>query len=221
MGISDSGVFGGTVALRARHYSRRTEEAYVYWIGRFIRLHERWHTRQLTKADVDRFLPHRLVEEHGAAAPQNQALCAILILREGVLEHPLDRIEGVVRARRPKRLPLVLTVVEAAQVIGHLQSDKWLIAMLLCSGGLRLLEALRLRVKDLDPERGEISVREREGDKDRLTMLPKAVIRPLRKHKGCVRAIHQHDLADGYGRVELPHALARKYPNTNWDWSWH
>jgi len=137
-----------------------------------------------------------------------------------VLEKPLDRIEGVVRARSPKRLPVVLTVDEVSRVMLHLSGDKWLIAMLLYGGGLRLLEVLRLRVKDLDFERGEITVREGKGDKDRVTTMPLAVIRPLQEHLQRVQAIHQQDLADGYGRVELPHALNRKYPNANREWGW-
>lgn len=175
---------------------------------------------ELAERDVNRFLTHLAVKEHVAASTQNQALSAILFLYEHVLEQPLDRIEGVVRARRPKRLPVVLTVDEVSRVTGHLSGDKWLIAMLLYGGGLRLLEALRLRVKDLDFERGEITVREGKGDKDRVTMLPQAVIPALQAHLRRVEAIHQRDVADGYGRVELPHALARKYPNANREWRW-
>lgn len=207
-------------ALRVRHYSRRTEEAYIHRIGRSVRFHQHRHPRDVVEADVDRFLTHLAVQEHVAASTQNQALSAILFLYEHVLEQSLDRIEGVVRARRPKRLPVVLTVDEVSRVLAHLSGDKWLIAMLLYGAGIRLLEALRLRVKDLDFERGEITVREGKGDKDRVTMLPQAVIRPLQKHLQRVRAIHEQDLADGYGRVELPHALARKYPNANREWCW-
>lgn len=160
------------------------------------------------------------VKEHVAAATQNQALSAILFLYEHVLEQPLDRIEGVVRARRPKRLPVVLAVDEVSRVMSHLTGDKWLIAMLLYGGGLRLLEALRLRVKDLDFERGEITVRDGKGDKDRVTTMPRAVVHRLQEHLQRVKRIHEQDVADGYGRVELPHALARKYPNANRDWAW-
>ncbi len=206
--------------LRVRHYSRRTEEAYVHWIRRYIEFQQHRHPRQLSEGDVNRFLTHLAVKEHVAASTQNQALSAILFLYEHVLEQPLDRIEGVVRARRPKRLPVVLTVDEVSRVMAHLTGDKWLIAMLLYGGGLRLLEALRLRVKDLDFERGEIAVREGKGDKDRVTMVPQAVIRPLQEHLRHVESIHRQDLADGYGRVELPHALARKYPNANREWRW-
>ncbi len=206
--------------LRVRHYSRRTEEAYVHWIRRYIEFHDHEHPRQLAECDVNRFLTQLAVKEHVAASTQNQALSAILFLYEHVLEQPLDRIQGVVRARRPKRLPVVLTVDEVSRVIAHLSGDKWLIAMLLYGGGLRLLEALRLRVKDLDFERGEITVREGKGDKDRVTMLPQAVIWPLQEHLRRVQLIHHQDLSDGYGRVELPHALARKYPNANQEWCW-
>jgi integron integrase len=206
--------------LRVRHYSRRTEQAYIHWIGRFIKFHRQRHPRELSEADVNRFLTDLAVNGHVAASTQNQALSALLFLYEHVLEQPLDRIEGVVRARRPKRLPVVLTVDEVSRVMAHLTGDKWLIAMLLYGGGLRLLEALRLRVKDLDFERGEITVREGKGDKDRVTTMPRAVVHLLQEHLRRVQTVHQQDLADGYGRVELPHALARKYPNANREWCW-
>jgi len=206
--------------LRVRHYSRRTEDAYVHWIRRYIEFHGRRHPRKLDESDVNRFLTSLAVKEHVAASTQNQALSAILFLYEHVLEQPLDRIKGVVRARRPKRLPVVLTVDEVSRVMAHLSGDKWLIAMLLYGGGLRLLEALRLRVKDLDFERGEITVREGKGDKDRVTMLPQAVSPPLQEHLRAVQRIHEQDVAGGYGRVELPHALARKYPSANREWAW-
>jgi site-specific recombinase XerD len=163
---------------RVRHYSRRTEEAYLHWIRRYIEFHEHQHPRQLGEDDVNRFLTHLAVKEHVAASTQNQALSAILFLYEQVLEQPLDRIEGVVRAHRPKRLPVVLTVDEVSRVMSHLTGDKCLIAMLLYGGELRLLEALRLRVKDVDFERGEITVREGKGDKDRVTTMPRAAIHP-------------------------------------------
>ena len=207
-------------AMRVRHYSRRTEQAYVNWIRRFILFHGPHHPRELAEDHVNRFLTHLAVKEHVAASTQNQALSAILFLYEHVLRQPLDRIEGVVRARRPKRLSVVLTTDEVSRVMAHFTDDKWLIATLLYGGGLRLLEALRLRVKDLDFGRGEITVREGKGDKDRVTMLPQVVIRPLHDHLKRVQEIHHQDLADGYGRVDLPHALSRKYPNANREWRW-
>jgi len=146
--------------LRVRHYSRRTEVAYIHSMRRYIELHEHQHPRQLAEGDVNRFLTFLAVKEHVAASTQNQALSAILFLYEHVLKQPLDRIEGVVRARRPKRLPVVLTVDEVSRVMFHLRGDKWLVAMLLYGSGLRLLESLRLRAKDLDFERGEITVRD-------------------------------------------------------------
>ena len=167
--------------LRVRHYSRRTEEAYVHWIRRYIVLHDRQHPRELAEDDVTRFLSHLAVKTRVAASTQNQALSAILFLYEHVLGLPLDRIEGVVRARRPNRLPVVLTVDEVSRVMTHLAGDKWLVAMLLYGGGLRLLEALGLRVKDLDFERGEITVREGKGDKDRVTTMPRAIAHPLQQ----------------------------------------
>lgn len=206
--------------LRAHHYSLRTERAYVGWIRRFILFHRPRHPRELSEANANRFLTHLAVDEHVAASTQNQALAAILFLYDKVLEQPLDRIEGVIRARKPKRLPVVLTADEVARVMAYLTGDKWLIATLLYGGGLRLLEALRLRVKDLDFERGEITVREGKGDKDRVTMLPEVVTRPLHDHLKRVQEIHQQDLSDGYGRVELPHALGRKFPHADREWRW-
>lgn len=191
--------------LWVRHDSRRTEEAYVPWTPRYIEFHQHRHPRQLAQGDVNRFLTHLAVQERMAASTQNQALSAILFLYEYVLEQPLDRIEGVVRARRPKRLPVVLTADEVSRVMAHLTGDKWLIGMLLYGSGLRLLEALRLRVKDLDFHRGEITVREGKGDKDRVTMMPQAVIRPLQKHLRRVEAIHQHDFA---GRIRASRVAA-------------
>jgi site-specific recombinase XerD len=184
--------------LPVRHDARRTEEAYVHWIRRSIEFHRHRHPRQLRESDANRFLTHLAVKEHVAASTRNQALSAVLFLYEHVLEQPLDRIEGVVRPRRPKRLPVVLTVDEVWRVMAHLIGDEWLIAMLRYGGGLRLLEALRLRVKDLDLERGEITVREGKGDKDPVTTMPRAVIQPLQEHLRRAQAIHQQDLADGY-----------------------
>jgi integron integrase len=137
-----------------------------------------------------------------------------------VLKQPLDRIDGVVRARRSKRLPVVLTVDEVARILSHLKGDKWLIAMLLYGGGLRLLESLRLRVKDLDFQRCELTVRRGKGDKDRITMLPQSVLGPLQRHLAKVESIHKKDLEEGYGRIDMPDALARKYPNANREWRW-
>lgn len=206
--------------LRARHYSRRTEEAYLHWIRRYLEFHKYQHPRRLAESDVNQFLTRLAVQEHVAASTQNQALSALLFLYQHVLQQPLDRIEGVVRAKRPSRLPVVMTVDEVARVLANLSGDKWLVAMLLYGSGLRLLEALRLRVKDLDFERGEITVREGKGNKDRVTMMPQVINRPLQEHLQRVQKLHQEDLNHGYGRVELPDALDRKFPNANREWRW-
>lgn len=206
--------------LRVRHYSRRTEEAYLHWIRRYIEFHEHQHPRLLAERDVNRFLTHLAVDEHVAASTQNQALSAILFLYEHVLEQPLDRIEGVVRAKKPRRLPVVLTEDEVARLFEHLCGTPRLIAMLLYGGGLRQMEALRLRVKDLNFEARVVIVREGKGDKDRRTPLPAALVAPLQAHLVRVKRIHEQDLASGFGAVELPHAFDRKSPQAAKNWLW-
>lgn len=206
--------------LRVRHYSRHTEEAYVHWIGRFVKFHRQHHPRTLSEADVNRFLTDLAVNGHVAASTQNQALAALLFLYEHVLEQPLDRIEGVVRANRPKRLPVVLTQDEVRAVIQWMTGPYQLIVLLLYGGGLRQIECLRLRVKDIDFARHELTVREGKGDKDRITMLPASIDQPLQEHLQMARSLHREDLEKGFGRVELPHALARKYPNADREWAW-
>jgi integron integrase len=206
--------------LRVRHYARRTEEAYLHWIGRFILFHDRRHPRQLAEDDVNRFLTHLAVQEHVAASTQNQALSAILFLYEKVLEQPLNRIDGVVRARRPKRLPVVLSRDEVRRVLNELEGGYRIIGLLLYGAGLRLLECLRLRVKDVDFERRELTVRGGKGDKDRRTMLPEAAVESLRLQIERVRRLHQRDLARGFGTVELPWALERKLPGAAREFGW-
>lgn len=169
-------------AFRVRHYSRRTEQAYVAWVRKSIVFRENRHPRELAEGDLNRFLTHFAVNEHVAASTQNQALSAVLFLYQHVLKKPLNRIDGVVRANRPKRLPVVLTVDDASRVMAHLSGDKWLAASLLYGGGLRLLESLRVRVVDLDFEKCELTVREGKGDKDRVTMLPRIALEPPQRH---------------------------------------
>lgn len=206
--------------FRVRHYSRRTEQAYVHWIRRFIEYHNHRHPRGLGEADVNRFLTHLAVREHVAASTQNQALAAILFLYQHVLEQPLDRIDGVVRANRPKRLPVVLTQDEVARVLAGMRGTPQLVASLQYAAGLRVLEALQLRIKDLDFSACEVVVRQGKGNKDRRSMLPASLHEPLRKHLRSVQEQHERDLRRGDGRAPLPDALVRKYPNANREWAW-
>ena len=208
-------------ALRARHYSRRTEEAYVHWIRRLVLFHHGRHPRELAEGDVNRFLTHLAIEQNVAASTQNQALAALLFLYEHVLEQPLNRIAGVVRARRPRRLPVVLSRDEVAAVLAELDGDPYLVCALLYGSGLRVLEGLGVRVKDLDFARAETTVRDGKGRKDRVTMLPAALDEPLQDHLRRVRQQHEADIyKPGLGQAPLPDALARKYPNAAREWGW-
>ena len=206
--------------LRVHHYSRRTERAYVGWIRRFILFHRPRHPRELSEADANRFLTHLAVDGHVSASTQNQALAAILFLYDKILEQPLDRIEGVVRARRPRRLPVVLTRQEVVRVIGELKGIYQTIGVLLYGSGLRMLECLRLRVKDVDLDRHELTVREGKGDKDRRTMLPNSAKESLQVQIAGVRRQHERDLANGFGTVELPDALERKFAGAASEFRW-
>jgi len=218
---SATGLLGPTrQALQARHYARSTEQAYVAWIARFVAFHGGRHPAEMGAADVNRFLTHLAVDERVAASTQNQALAALLFLYDSVLRRPLGRIEGVVRARRPRRLPVVLTPQEVRAVLDNLDGTPRLVCALLYGSGLRLLECLRLRVKDVDVQRNEITVRDGKGGKDRVTMLPTAVKPALQAQLEKVRRQHEKDLASGLGRAPLPDALARKYPGADRQWIW-
>jgi integron integrase len=206
--------------INVRHYSLRTRKAYVEWIVRYIRFHGRRHPRDLGGDEVRAFLSHLATDLQVAPATQAQALSALLFLYKHVLKADLPWIDNVVRAHRPRRLPTVLTKDEARKVIAHLRGDYWLIAGLLYGSGLRLMEALRLRVKDLDLYHHRIAVRSGKGAKDRMTIVSPALIEPLRQHLAKARTLHDHAMASGYGGVELPHALARKYPRAFQQWGW-
>ena len=207
-------------AARLRHYSRRTEAAYVAWIRRYIFFHGKRHPAELGAAEVTRFLSSLAVDGHVAASTQNQALGALLFLYRDVLELDLPWLDGIVRAKRPDRLPVVLTREEVAAVLRPLTGVPRLMASLLYGSGLRLLECCRLRIQDVDFARNQIVVRGGKGDKDRVTMLPGVVKTDLARHLEGVRAQHQRDLHQGAGWVELPTALARKYPNAGREWVW-
>jgi integron integrase len=207
-------------AIRRRYYSRRTEEAYVHWIKRFIYFSGKRHPETLGETEVTAFLNHLAADRHVAAATQNQALSAILFLYREVLGKELGWLDGLVRASRPPRLPVVLTRAEAERLLAQLTGTKWLIASLLYGSGLRVMECLRLRVKDVDLSYRQILVRDGKGEKDRVTMLPGKLVEPLRAHLGRVRLLHARDLREGYGEVNLPYALARKYPRAGREWCW-
>lgn len=207
-------------ALRSRHYSRRTEQTYCLWVKRFIYFHNVRPPTEMAEPQINAFLTHLAVKRKVSASTQNQALSALLFLYRHVLNRQIGDLGEVIRARRPKRLPVVMTRDEVKAVLGHLKGDKWLMATLMYGAGLRLMECLRLRVQDLDFSRNEILVRNGKGAKDRITMLPESVKTQLQEHLKRVKSVHERDLADGWGRVLLPDALDRKYPNTPKEWRW-
>ena len=206
--------------LRVRHYSLRTEQAYLGWVRRFVAHHGRRHPRTMGAAEVQAFLTALAVEGRVAPSTQNQALSALLFLYREVLGMELAWMESVVRAKRQRKLPVVLSRAELERLLAQLEGRPWLMASLLYGTGMRLLEMLRLRVKDLDFERGEITVRDGKGAKDRRTVLPRALVPALRLEVERARALHAQDVAAGYGSVWLPHALARKYPNAPREFGW-
>jgi len=207
--------------LRLKHYARRTEEAYVDWIVRYIHFHHNRHPSELGTADVEAFLTYLATERNVAASTQNQAFCAILFLYREVLNLPLNA-EAIqpLWAKKPAHLPVVLTKEEVGQVLAQMSGTQLLQAQLLYGSGLRLLECLRLRVKDLDFALHEIIVRDPKGNHDRVTMLPVSLIPRLREQLEHARQLHTQDLNAGYGAVYLPYALAEKYPNAARDWAW-
>ena len=207
-------------AIRRRHYSERTEETYVHWIKRFIFFSGKRHPAELGGEEVTAFLNYLARERTVAAATQNQALSALLFLYKEVLGQPLPWLDGLERAKRPARVPSVLTREEVRGLLAHMRGSKWLMASLLYGAGLRLRECLKLRVKDVDFGYRQIVVRNGKGAKDRVTMLPASVVAPLQAHLERVRKLHERDVARGYGDVELPDALARKYPRAQYEWGW-
>lgn len=207
-------------AIRVRHYSIRTEQAYVQWTKRFINFHNMRHPAQMGEQEVASFLTWLAVSRNVAANTQNQALNALVFLYRHVLEQPLQEVSGVTRAKKPQKLPVVLTTQEVSQLLSALKGSYWLIGCLLYGSGLRLLESVRLRVMDLDFDHCALFIRNGKGSKDRVVTLAEELIEPLKRHIQCVRTLHERDLAEGYGEVYLPYALARKYPNAPKEWGW-
>ena len=209
-------------ALRAKHYSIRTEKSYVDWARRYILFHDKRHPEELGADHVNRFLTHLAVHGKVAASTQNQALSALLFLYGELLGMPLPDTGGLVRAKKPRRIPTVLTREEVHRVLSRLDGPQKIAATLLYGAGLRLLEVLRLRVKDVDFGLGQLVIRDGKGQKDRVTMLPDAARGALALHLSEIRRLHARDLAEGFGRVWLPDALSRKAPDaaTLWGWQW-
>lgn len=206
--------------LRRKHYSRRTEEAYVGWIRRYMLFHKNRHPKEMGAAEIQAFLTHLAVDLQVAASTQNQAFSALIFLYHEALHQELSRAIQTFRAKEPRRLPTILTREEIQQVFAHLSGPHSIPVKLLYGSGLRVLECVRLRVRDLDFARREVLVRDGKGQKDRRTVLPETLILPLQAHLHTVKQLHAQDLAAGYGCVYLPDALAEKYPNAGREWIW-
>lgn len=207
-------------AMASRHYARRTVYSYERWLRRFLRFHKLRHPREMGSPEINAFLTHLAVKEQISASTQNQALAALLFLYRHVLEIDPGDLNGVVRARRPKRLPVVLSVAEVRAVLQQLEGPPALVCGLLYGGGLRLMEALRLRVQELDFAAHQVVIRGGKGNKDRLTVLPQTLMSPLQIHLQDVKRLHRQDLAAGWGQVPLPGGLVRKYVNASREWGW-
>jgi integron integrase len=207
-------------ALQARHYSKSTVQTYCLWVKRYIYLHNVKHPAEMAEAEINAFLTHLAVKEEVSVSTQNQALAAILFLYRHVLKREVGELGNIIRARKPKRLPVVMTREEVKAVLAQLKDDKWLMASLMYGAGLRLIECLRLRIQDIDFARNEIMVRDGKGAKDRVTMLPQSIQKRLREHLKKVKIMYDKDLSDGWGRVPLPDALNRKHPNASREWRW-
>jgi integron integrase len=207
-------------AIRTRHLSPHTEQAYIGWIKRFIFFHNKRHPAEMAEAEIGNFLSNLATDAKVSASTQNQALNALLFLYHEVVDKKIGLLQGVVRAKRPSRLPVVLTKEEVQRLLNSIDGTPWLMAMLLYGAGLRLMECCRLRVKDIDFSKNQIIVRAGKGNKDRYTMLPAAAKEPLLRHLQAIKRQHEEDLKQGLGRVSLPDALERKYPNAGKEWGW-
>lgn len=206
--------------IRLKHYSIRTEQAYLDWIRRYILFHGKRHPAEMDAAAVEAFLTHLAVERNVAASTQNQVLSALLFLYKDVLGQNLGWLDNMERAKKPARLPVVLTKAEVQSVLARLDGSNWLMASLLYGAGMRLMECARLRVKDVDFAMGQITVRDGKGARDRATMLPASVADVLKAHLEKVKSLHEADLREGFGEVYLPYALDRKYPRAGREWGW-
>lgn len=206
--------------IRLKHMSPRTEDSYLYYIKQFILFHNKRHPADMGADEIRAYLSHLAVEGHVAASTQNVALSAILFLYRHVLHLEIPFIENIEYAQRPQRVPVVFTRAEVQAILSRLSGVQLLIASLLYGTGMRLMECLQLRVKDLDFTYLQITIRDGKGEKDRVTMLPSSLVEPLQRQLQTTRALHQRDLAEGFGAVYLPYALERKYPNASREWGW-
>jgi integron integrase len=207
-------------ALRLKHYSYRTEQSYLDWIRRYILYHNKTHPKDMGEAEIQVFLTHLATERNVSASTQNQALSALIFLYRNVLHIELDLPSGLITAKRSTHLPTVLTRAEAQNVLHHMDGTAALVARLLYGSGLRLMECLRLRVKDIDFGNHQIIVRSPKGSNERSTLLPESLVKPLEFQIQTSQLIHQQDLSEGYGETKLPFALGVKYPNAGKEWPW-
>jgi integron integrase len=206
--------------IRLKGYSIRTEKTYVSWIKRFILFHDKRHPKDMGKPEIEAFLSHLVINRNVASSTQNQAFSAILFLYNHVLEVDMPQDIDALRSKKPVRLPTVMTREESLELIGAMYGTHQLMAKLMYGSGLRVMECIRLRVKDIDFMMNQIVVRDGKGRKDRITVLPDGAKPGLKEHLGYIKRVHQNDLDAGYGRVYLPNALARKYPNADRQWGW-
>ncbi len=206
--------------IRVKHYSLRTEESYSYWIREFLKFHYNRNPLYLKEPDLSRFLTYLAVQRKTAASTQNQATSALLFLYREVLQQDLEWIHNIERAKTSFRIPIVFSRDEVRSILQQMEGTKWLMASLLYGCGLRLMECLRLRVKDIDFASRQIVVRDGKGGRDRVTILPESLNQPLQKHLDRVRTLHDSDLQEGFGTVYLPFALERKYRNAEKEWCW-
>jgi integron integrase len=206
--------------IRCKHYSIRTEQSYVDWIRRYIYFHNKQHPKDMSEAHISEFLTHLAVDRKVASSTQNQALCALVFLYRNVLKQDIGEFENLIRAKKPQKLPVVFTREEVKQILLQLSGANWLMGQLIYGAGLRIMECVRMRVKDVDFGYGQIVVRDGKGKKDRVTMLPELIVEELKRHLLRVKKTHELDLKAGYGAVYLPYALERKYKNANISWGW-
>ncbi|WP_155312807.1 integron integrase [Desulfosarcina ovata] len=206
--------------IRRRHYSIRTEQTYVDWIKRYIYFHKKQHPEDMDENHITDFLNYLAVDRKVASSTQNQALCALVFLYRHVLKKDLPQFENLIHAKRPSKLPVVFTREEVRDILLQLEGVTWIMGQLLYGAGLRVMECVRLRIKDIDFGYRQITVRDGKGHKDRITMLPVIVVEPLKRHLEKTKKAHELDLEAGFGKVFLPYALERKYPHANKSWDW-